>query len=101
MPPLTVAVRPSARTSPAPGLGDVVGDVGGERGLAHARSAGEDDQIGRLQAAHPGVEIAQAGGDAGQVAVALVGLGRHVDGRGQGLREALKAAVVASVSASS
>ena len=47
-------------------LGDVVGDVGGERGLAHAGTAGDDDQVGRLQAAHLGVEIAQAGGDAGQ-----------------------------------
>src|SRR5262249_28383548 len=32
----------------APGARDVVGDVGGERGLAHAGAAGDDDQIGRL-----------------------------------------------------
>ena len=62
-------------------LGDVVGDVGGERGLAHAGAAGDDDQVGRLQAAHLGVEIAQARGDARQAAVALEGLGRHVDAR--------------------
>ena len=44
-------------------LGDVVGDVGGKRGLAHAGTARDDDQIGGLQAAHLDVEIAQAGGD--------------------------------------
>jgi hypothetical protein len=41
----------------SPGAGDVVGDIGGERGLAHAGTAGEDDQVRRLQAAHPRVEI--------------------------------------------
>ena len=64
---------PSGRTSPLPGLGDVVGDVGGERGLAHAGAAGEDDQVGGLQAAHLAVEVVQAGGEAGQLAVALIG----------------------------
>ena len=77
-------------------LGDVVGDVGGERGLAHAGTAGEDDQVGRLQAAHLDVEVAQAGGDAGQFAVALKRFRRHVDGRGEGLRKALEAAVIAA-----
>ena len=80
----------------APGLGDVVGDVGGERGLAHAGAAGEDDQVGRLQAAHLAVEVVQAGGEAGELAVALVGVRRHVDRGGQRLREALEAAVVAA-----
>src|SRR5579872_3209926 len=46
-------------------LRDVVGNVGRERGLAHARSARDDDQVGRLQAAHLGVEVAKPGGDAG------------------------------------
>ena len=32
-----------------------------------------------LQAAHLGVEIAQAGGDARQLAVALEGIGGHVE----------------------
>ena len=50
-------------------------------GLAHAGAAGEDDQVGRLQAAHLGVEVAQAGGDAGQMAVALIGGAGHVDAR--------------------
>ncbi len=35
-----------------PAAGDVIGDVGGERGLAHAGTAGHDDEIGFLQAAH-------------------------------------------------
>ena len=66
-----------------------------ERGLAHGRAPGEDDQVGGLQAAHLAVEVGQAGGDAGQLAVALVGLGRHVDRGGERVREALEAAVVA------
>ncbi len=53
-------------------------------------------EIGRLQAAHLDVEIAQAGGDARQLAVALKGFGRHVDRDGEGLRKALEAAVVAA-----
>src|SRR6188472_124756 len=60
MPPSTVAIWPSGRVSPMR-LGDVVGDVGGKRGLAHAGAAGDDDQVGRLQAAHLGVEVLQSG----------------------------------------
>ena len=52
MPPLTVLMWPSALHLAAPGLGDVEGDVGGKRGLAHAGAAGEDDQVGALQPAH-------------------------------------------------
>ena len=96
MPPLTVAMWPSGCDLAAPGLGDVVGDVGGERGLAHAGAAGEDDQVGRLQAAHHGGRGRQAGGEAGQLAVALVGVRGHVDGGGERLGEALEAAVVAA-----
>ncbi len=48
----------------------------------------------RLQAAHLGIEVAQAGGDARQASVALERFGRHVDGGGDRLREALEAAVV-------
>ena len=77
-------------------LGDIVGDVGGERGLAHAGTAGDDDQVGWLQAAHLGVEIAQPGRDPGQLAVALKGLCRHIDGNREGLRKALEPAVVAA-----
>ena len=49
-----------------------------------------------LQAAHPRVEIGQAGGEAGQAAVALIGTRRHVDRGGQRLGEALKAGIVAA-----
>ena len=76
-------------------LGDVEGDVGGERGLAHARAAGEDDQVGGLQAAHHAVEVVEAGGEPGQVAVALEGRGGHVDGVLEGVGEAGEAAIVA------
>ena len=79
-----------------PGLGDVIGDVGGERGFAHARAAGEDDQVGLLQAAHHAVEIVQAGREARQLAVALEGMRRHVDGGGERLGETLEAAVIAA-----
>ena len=53
-------------------------------------------EIGRLQAAHLDVEIAQAGGDARQFAVALKRFGRHIDRDGQGLGETLESAVVAA-----
>ena len=55
---IDMAVGPHLST---PRPGDVVGDIGGERGLAHARTAGNDDQVGRLQAAHLGVEVLEAG----------------------------------------
>ena len=96
MPPLAVIVWPSALHLAAPGFGDVVADVGGERAFAHAGAAGEDDQVGRLQAAHHAVEIVEPGGDARQLAVALVGVRRHVDRGGQRLGEALEAAVIAA-----
>ena len=94
MPPLTVTVWPSGLHLAAPGPGDVVADIGGERGFAHAGAAGEDDQVGLLQPAHHAVEIVEAGGDAGQLAVALEGVRGHVDRGGERLREALEAAVI-------
>ncbi len=63
----------------APGTRDVVSDIGRKRGLAHAGTPGNDDQIRRLQAAHPGVEIREPGGEAGQLALALVRACGHVD----------------------
>ena len=75
---------------------DVEGDVGGERGLAHAGTSGEHDQVGGLQAAHAAVEVAQAGGDARQMPVAHEGGIRHVDGGLDRIGEALEAAVVAA-----
>ena len=75
-------------------FGDVVGDVGRKRGFAHAGTAGDDDEIGGLQAAHLDVEIAQAGGNARQLAVALEGFRRHIDRDREGLGETLESAVV-------
>ena len=96
MPPLTVDGVAVGLDLAAPGLGDVVADIGGERGLAHAGTAGEDDQVGGLQAAHHAVEVVEPGGEPRQLAVALVGVRGHVDRGGQRLREALEAAVVAA-----
>ena len=78
-----------------PGARDVVADVGGERAFAHAGSAGQNDQIRRLQTAHHAVELVEPGGEPRQLAVALEGVRGHVDGGGQRLREKLEAAVVA------
>ena len=50
--------------------GGVERDVGGERALAHARTAGEDDQVGLVQAADLGVDALKPGGDAGKMAAA-------------------------------
>jgi hypothetical protein len=76
------------------GLGDVVGDVGGKRRLAHGRSARENDQVGWLQPAHLLVEVLEAGRDAGKPTVALVGARRHVHGIRQSPREGLEALAI-------
>ena len=78
------------------GVGDVEGDVGDQRGLAHAGTAGQHDQVGGLQAAHALVEVAQAGGNAGKMAVAHEGGVGHVDGEFYRVGEAFEAAVVAA-----
>ena len=96
MPPLTVFDRAVGLLLALVGLGDVEGDVGRERGLAHGRASGEDDEVGGLQAAHLAVEVDEAGRDARELAVALVGFGRHVDGGGERVGEALEAAIVAA-----
>ena len=75
--------------------GGVEGNVGGERGLAHAGAASDDDQVRGLQPAHLGIEVPQAGRQAGQLAFALVGTRRHVDGGGERRLEFLKAAAIA------
>jgi hypothetical protein len=80
----------------AVGLGDVVGDVGGERGLSHAGPAGDDDQVGGLQPAHLAVEVSQPGGEPGKLAVALIGARRHVDRGGERLGKALEAGAEAA-----
>ena len=80
--------------SPFVGFGDVEGDIGGERRFPHARTAGEDDQIGGLEAAHIAVEIGQPGGDAAERTVAFISLRGHVHGDLQGFGKALEAAVV-------
>ena len=86
--------------APAHGVGlvayaprGVEGDVGGERRFAHRGAAGEDDEVGRLQAAHQLVEVLEAGRRAGQLALAAMGGLGHVDGRGQHRVEGAEAAL--------
>ncbi len=55
------------------------GDLGGERRLAHARPAGEDQQVGRVHPAGLGVDVAQPGREAGDVAGAAEGALGAVD----------------------
>src|SRR5581483_6077174 len=45
------------------------GDVGRQRGLAHRWAAGEDDQVGALQAAELGVQIDKSSGKPSALAV--------------------------------
>ena len=49
---------------------DVLGDVGDQRALAHRRAGGDDDQVARLEAAGDRVDVAEAGGGAGQLELA-------------------------------
>src|SRR5215210_6828100 len=79
IPPLTVLTVPSGCFSPT-----------------YARSAGDNDKVRRLQATHLAIEIGQAGRDAGELAVALVSRGGHVDSGRERVRKALEAAVVAA-----
>ena len=44
-------------------------DIGGKRGLAHARPAGENNEVRGLQAAEPAIEAPEARGHAGDAAV--------------------------------
>ena len=76
------------------GLRHVIGDVGGERRLAHGGAPGDDDEVRRLQSAHAMVEIGEAGGETRQAAVAPIGIGGHVDGVGQRGGEGLEARAV-------
>ena len=74
---------PSIWRSALIGLRHLEGDIGRQRRLPHRRTAGKDDEVGRLQPAHFAVEIAQARGNARQPAVALIGVVRHLDGMRQ------------------
>ena len=89
-------MRPVGLSFELIGARDIEGDVRGESGLAHARSPGDDDEVGFLQTAHLFVEIEQARGDAGQMPVAHIGAARHVERGGERFGKSLKAAVVAT-----
>ena len=68
-------------------------DVGGERGLAHARAPGNDDQIRAVETAGLGVERLEAGGYSGKAAARIERLLSHLYGHSGGLGEALDAAL--------
>ena len=65
-------------------LGGAEGDLGGERGFAHAGAAGEDNEVGGMQAAHFFVQVAQAGIQAGDRTLILMRGGGDVDCCNQG-----------------
>ena len=71
-------------------------DVGGERGLAHARAAGEDDQVRIVEAAGLGVDRIEAGGEAGKAAAGVERLLGHLHGHAGRHREALDRAFAAA-----
>ena len=76
---------------PSIGLGDVEGDIGGERCLTHRGATGEDQKVRGVQAAQLLVQIHQAGRHARQPAVTAIGLGGHLDGPAQGIGKVDKA----------
>ena len=57
--------------------------VGGKRGLTHAGTARDDDEIGRMQAAEQRIQIGEARRHAGDVAA----VGKRVFGQLDGLRQ--------------
>ncbi len=70
----------------------VEGDVGRQGGLAHAGTAGEDEEVGPLQATQEPVEPLQAGGHAGEHAFAPEGRLGHLQRRDEGAAKLLEAA---------
>ena len=70
----------------------VLHQVHGEGGLTHGRTAGDDHQVGRLQAAGHAIEVGEAGGDAGQALVGVEQLVDAVDGLDQDLVDPHRAA---------
>ena len=70
----------------------MLGDVEGQRGLAHRRTRGEDDQVAGLQARGQSVEVIEAGADAGHfLGAVLVQLVDAVDQLHDQLVHALEA----------
>ena len=65
----------------------VLGDVGDDRALAHRRPRGDDDQVAGLEAAGDRVDVAEAGGGAGQLELAGGELLQPVDLVVEDLRE--------------
>ena len=60
--------------------GGVLGDVQGQRGLAHRRPGRDDDEIGGLQAAGHLVELRVVGGKPGDLLAAGVELVERAEG---------------------
>src|SRR5262245_20940484 len=79
-----------------PGFRNVVSDIRGERGFAHAGAAGENSKVGLLQPPHHPVEVIEPGGGTGKLAIALKRMRGHIDGCGERLRKALEAPVVST-----
>ena len=74
---------------PKEALGGGEGDVGAERALAHAGTAGDDDQVRFVKPADLGVEAVEAGCEARQMAAAVERALGHCDRFLGGFGEAL------------
>ena len=68
-------------------LGAVEGDIGGQRGLAHAGASGKDDEVGIVQARCLAVDRGEAGGLARQAAARLHCRFDQLDGVERGFAE--------------
>jgi hypothetical protein len=85
----SLVAMPSAWIAPQP-VGRIEGDVGDERGLAHARAAGEDDEVRIVQPADLLVHRGKAGGLARDVAARKQRLLDHFQRGARGHAEALR-----------
>ena len=87
----TLFLRDAILPVTQPALRRIEGDVGGKRGLAHARASGKDDKVGIMQAAAFGVYAVEACGHARKMSTRIQGLFDIFDRLGRCGKEAFHA----------